>query len=362
MRILTALMVGGAALGLAASTAHAQYSGGQPVGWYIGGEAGWTHLMDPSGHVGAFRYEVRPDEGWNVGGHAGYAFPSGIRLEGELVYRSNDLQGGTVESAALPKTGTAVSGTINSLALMANVYWDVLPLNNLTPYLGAGVGVARVAADSVKVSAISSAAIFNDDDVQPAFQGMAGLKYAFAANWSASLDYRFFTTTDVTFKGTGAATGLQTRTEYKTHNVMLGLNYHFAPPPPPPPAAAPAPAPVAAPAPPPPQARTFIVFFEFDKSTLTPDGAAVVRQAADAYKTTGRATIDVNGYTDLSGTAEYNLGLSKRRADTVRAALVQAGVPDSAIVEAWHGKENPRVPTPDGVREPQNRRVELLLH
>ncbi|HLJ22334.1 MAG TPA: OmpA family protein, partial [Stellaceae bacterium] len=120
-----------------------------------------------------------------------------------------------------------------------------------------------------------------------------------------------------------------------------------APPPPPPPAAAPA------------AQKQFIVYFEFDKSNLTPEGAKVVSDAAAAYKAGGSAKVAIAGYTDLSGTQKYNLGLSKRRADTVHAALVRAGVPDGVIAESWHGKENPAVPTPDGVREPRNRRVEI---
>jgi outer membrane protein OmpA-like peptidoglycan-associated protein len=102
-----------------------------------------------------------------------------------------------------------------------------------------------------------------------------------------------------------------------------------------------------------------VVYFEFDKSDLTPEGAKVVLDAANAYKQTGSARVAITGYTDLAGTQKYNLGLSKRRADTVRGALVRDGVPDSAIAEAWRGKENPAVPTPDGVREPRNRRVEI---
>jgi OOP family OmpA-OmpF porin len=122
-----------------------------------------------------------------------------------------------------------------------------------------------------------------------------------------------------------------------------------APPPPPPAAAPPAPA------------RQFVVYFEFDKSNLTPEGARVVQDAAAAYKATGSAKVAITGFTDAAGTQQYNLGLSKRRADTVRAALVRNGVPDGAIAEAWRGKENLAVPTPDGVREPRNRRVEIVL-
>jgi len=139
--------------------------------------------------------------------------------------------------------------------------------------------------------------------------------------------------------------------------IVLSLAACKGPPPPPPPVAA-APPPPPAPAPPPPP-KQFVVYFEFDKYDLTPEGSRVVLDAANAYKATGSARIAVTGYTDLSGTQRYNLGLSKRRADTVRGALVRDGVPDGVIAEAWHGKENPAVPTPDGVREPRNRRVEI---
>jgi OOP family OmpA-OmpF porin len=157
--------------------------------------------------------------------------------------------------------------------------------------------------------------------------------------------------------GAGTSIALSFHNEY--HAFSLGVAYHFAPPPMPPatPVAAVAPTPPAAVAP---AKRMFIVFFEFDKSTLTPDGAKVVAAAADAYKS-GKSDVAVSGYTDLSGTQQYNLALSHRRADVVKAALTKDGVPASAIGESWFGKENPRVPTADGVREPQNRRVEVTM-
>jgi outer membrane protein OmpA-like peptidoglycan-associated protein len=125
------------------------------------------------------------------------------------------------------------------------------------------------------------------------------------------------------------------------------------------------PAAAAAPAAPPPAAvapakQMFIVFFEFDKSALTADGKKVVDAAAAAFKS-GKSGVAISGYTDLAGTQQYNLALSKRRADVVKQALAKDGIPASAIDESWHGKENPRVPTGDGVREPQNRRVEIAM-
>ena len=134
---------------------------------------------------------------------------------------------------------------------------------------------------------------------------------------------------------------------------------YYRPPPPPPPAYGPAPA--AAPAPLASQGRSFRVFFEFDKASLTREGERVVRDAAASYRRTGAARIEVTGYTDLSGTPRYDLGLSKRRAESVRAALVAQGVPAGSITESWRGKQSPLVATADGVREPQNRRVDIVL-
>ncbi|MDE8344536.1 MAG: OmpA family protein, partial [Acidocella sp.] len=71
--------------------------------------------------------------------------------------------------------------------------------------------------------------------------------------------------------------------------------------------------------------------------------------------------IEVNGYTDTSGTPQYNQGLSVRRAQAVAAELVKDGVPQSAISIHGYGETHPLVPTGPNVREPQNRRVEIIL-
>ncbi len=103
------------------------------------------------------------------------------------------------------------------------------------------------------------------------------------------------------------------------------------------------------------------MFFNFDKYDLTVDARKVVEEAAKTFKMNGIARIELTGYTDLAGTQAYNLKLSQKRAETVASALDKLGVPRSAMNVMWRGKENPRVPTPDGVREPQNRRVEIVM-
>ena len=116
---------------------------------------------------------------------------------------------------------------------------------------------------------------------------------------------------------------------------------------------APAPRPAAAPRPEP-----FLVFFDFDKATITPESARIIRQAAERAKASGAAAIRVIGYTDRAGPAAYNMRLSVRRANAVKDELVRNGIPAGEITTEGRGEADPLVPTPDGVREPQNRRAE----
>ena len=104
------------------------------------------------------------------------------------------------------------------------------------------------------------------------------------------------------------------------------------------------------------------MFFDWDKANLTPRATQIISQAADYSKTASVTTLDVNGYTDTSGTADYNMGLSVRRAKAVAAQLVADGVPAGEISINGYGETHLLVPTGPGVREPQNRRVEIILH
>ncbi len=139
------------------------------------------------------------------------------------------------------------------------------------------------------------------------------------------------------------------------HAVLVGFRYTFGVTPPPPPA----PAPVAAPAPAP--ARSYLVFFDWDKATLTDRARQIIREAADASTHVQYTAIEVNGYTDTSGTPKYNMGLSIRRAQAVAAELVRDGVPRNVISIHGFGETHLSVPTGPGVREPQNRRVEIII-
>jgi outer membrane protein OmpA-like peptidoglycan-associated protein len=125
--------------------------------------------------------------------------------------------------------------------------------------------------------------------------------------------------------------------------------------------AAPAPAPEQPPAPPPPSPKTYIVFFDFNKSNLTSEAQAVVAEAAEAFRTTGAVRVLVIGHTDTVGSSSYNQRLSERRASTVKTEMVRLGVPADVISTEGRGFSDPMVPTGPGVREPQNRRAVIEL-
>ncbi len=134
----------------------------------------------------------------------------------------------------------------------------------------------------------------------------------------------------------------------------IGLRLTFGHPPPPLVAA-----PVAAPAPV--ATRSYLVFFDWDKATLTDRARQIIREAAENSTRVAYTRIAVDGHTDTSGTAHYNMGLSVRRARAVAGELVRDGVPSAAIFIRGFGQTNLLVPTGPGVREPQNRRVEIII-
>lgn len=119
---------------------------------------------------------------------------------------------------------------------------------------------------------------------------------------------------------------------------------------------------VAAPAPAPAGPSSYLVFFDWDMSVLTPEALDIVRTAATNAGTLGSTRIELIGHADRSGPEDYNMGLSERRAIAVRDQLMQLGIPESDISFFARGESDPLVPTPDGVREPQNRRVEVGLN
>ncbi|MBS0522826.1 MAG: OmpA family protein [Proteobacteria bacterium] len=305
-----------AAAALVALPVVAQAQVPQP-GFYIGAEGGLNWLLNTT----ILSTPVYPQTGFAVGGLIGYDFV-GPRVELEGIYRNNQ------HNASFP--GRAISNQVGQLGVMANVMYDFAAGSVITPYIGAGVGIAFVDGDSSLGS------------TQFAYQGIIGLGWNVDTNFRINLDGRYYGTTNPSVGGTSWTNN--------NFTVMLGLQLKFGPPAPPPP-------PVAEPA----KTVSFMVFFDWDRSNLSQQALNTIKQAADQFKATGKARITATGHTDKSGPENYNMALSLRRANAVKDALVRDGVPATAISVIGKGETQPLVQTADGVREPQNRRVEIVL-
>lgn len=105
--------------------------------------------------------------------------------------------------------------------------------------------------------------------------------------------------------------------------------------------------------------QQYLVFFAWDRADISPAARQVLEQVAADYKAGRMVRLHLAGHADRSGPEDYNMRLSERRARAVAQVLRELGVPQEAMTLAWYGETRPRVPTPDGVREAQNRRVEI---
>ena len=107
--------------------------------------------------------------------------------------------------------------------------------------------------------------------------------------------------------------------------------------------------------------NAYMVFFDFDRSNITPTASETIRKAAADAKAGQKTRVGVTGHADRAGSDAYNMALSLRRANAVKDELVRNGIPATAIAVVGRGESQPLVQTADGVREPQNRRVEIVL-
>ena len=207
-------------------------------------------------------------------------------------------------------------------------------------------------------------AFLDDSDTHFAWQLLAGVYKPISEHVDVSLKYRYFNVDQVNTVG---FTGVGFQTKVRAHSLLVGLTYNFgndAAPPPPPVVVPPAPTP-----PPPlplcpPAAVTpgpFLVFFDWDRSVITPEAAAILDRAADQYASTGQTSVTLAGHADKSGKPDYNVALSQRRADAVKDYMTKKGVAPGVITTEAFGESRPLVDTADGVREPQNRRVEITF-
>ncbi|MDX5931900.1 OmpA family protein [Acidiphilium acidophilum] len=287
----------------------------------------------------------------------GYGFGNGFRVELEGDYFNNQ-----VKKLDVGPNQFVASGNEKKFGAMVNGLYDFdIGIPYLYPFIGAGVGYQFLDWRNVEIPGTGS--YINGTPGSFAYQGIVGMSFPIpgAPGLAAQVQYRYMSTIGTQhYKAIEDGHPATFKVGRDSNNmVLVGLSYELFPPMPPA-APAPAPTPVAAPAPAP--ARTYLVFFNWNKADLTPRATQIVAEAAQASQTTHVTSLNVNGYTDTSGSPGYNMKLSYRRADNVAAQLVTDGVPKSDIVIKGFGETHLLVPTGPGVREPQNRRVEIILH
>ncbi|MFA7429231.1 MAG: OmpA family protein [Rhodospirillaceae bacterium] len=346
------IIAGFIAVGIAAGTSFAaQAETSQPIGFYMGAQAGANWLRDQGIDRNGASFSPDYNLGAVLSGHAGYNFgafgPVGLRTEGEVAWRRNTVDG---------INGLDASGRHSSLGLFGNLLVDIPTGTALTPFVGVGLGGVKVNISNVATTGFGRV---YDDAWKLGYQGIAGVNYALTDNLAVRGDYRYMQTQDATFT---ADNGNRVKIPNGNHSLMIGLTYSFgAPAPAPTPAPAPAPAAAPTPAPVAAQPSSYMVFFDWDRSDLSNEARTVIARAVAAARQGQKVRIDLTGHADRSGTDAYNLRLSQRRAEAVKAAMVQQGLPVDAIATTARGESDPLVSTPDGVREPQNRRVEIML-
>jgi len=387
MKLRIALL---AATAMALPMAMPSQAQAQPVtGLYIAGGAGLNFMSSSNRSFNATWSEWYYDDlylresygggrsgsnrqpGFVALGSVGWGFGNGLRAEVEGSFRRNSIK--NVGGCNTYGNSDCGGGSSSNYAIMVNALYD---FNNvapwIVPYVGAGVGYgwqsvnnAHVPSNYYWMQELLGGG-FSGTTGNFAWQVIAGAAFPIAGvpGLSITAEYRFFSIVSGGTIGSrnygacfsegyceGLNASLKAGASYN-HSVLLGARYEFN--------KAPAPVPVAAAAPVP-AARSFMVFFDWDKFNLTDRARGVIRDAAATSKSVQHTRIEVNGYADTSGNPKYNMGLSMKRAQTVAAELVRNGVAKNEIAIKAFGDTVLLVPTGPGVREPQNRRVEIII-
>jgi OOP family OmpA-OmpF porin len=346
--------------------------------WYVGVEGGAMLVENINFDIGATKAAGRAnhDAGWDADGTIGYDFGA-FRAEAEVGYRQANISSwtstlntpvtrlnGTPGGIAAPGTYNYAGGTTSALSFMVNGLLDFGDDDGLQGFVGGGVGVARVKAN-YGLNTLSD--FLDDSDTVFAWQVLAGVRAPLTDSIDVSLKYRFFNADNVRLVD---VSGRNFDGRFRSHSILGGITFNFGGPPPPPvvvPTPEPTPTPVWTPTPTPEPVKPtvvctpgpYIVFFDWDKSDITPEAAGILDNAISNYQNCGNASVMLAGHADRSGSASYNVGLSQRRADSVKAYMTGHGIPAGVIGTEAFGESQPRVATADGVRELQNRRVEV---
>jgi outer membrane protein OmpA-like peptidoglycan-associated protein len=349
-------------------------------GLYVGAGAGYNFLQDLTTRVDALDgrtvgaggvsanapMKVRWGAGVMLDAAVGYGLGNGVRFELEGSYRTNSQTHG--------------GGDQTQFGVMGNVLYDLdFGLDWMTPYVGVGAGYQ--AADWHHVGGLASGI----DTASPtsisidateggfAYQFIVGAAFPIdqVPGLSVTAEYRYMNmASSRSYRATGTTGGVAGGTRVhagddSNHTILIGLRYAFDGPesegpvgrPPPVPQPSPGTEAVATlPAP----ARTYLVFFDWNSADLSPRAHDIVAEAVRNSARLPHTRIEVTGHADRTGSERVNQALSERRAQAVAADMEKRGVSASDIDIHAAGDTKPLVPTAAGVRQRENRRVEIV--
>ena len=354
-----------------AAVALPTFAMAQPIsGLYVGAGALYNYKQtehtqaSPGAGITSGKFDFN-EGGYGGVGSVGWGFGNGLRVELEGSYRQNSLR--EFETVS-PRTQG--SSTQADYGAMGNVLYDVdlrpFGVSFMTPYVGVGAGYqwSHLNGFVTQNAVTGNVSHLGGTDGNFAYQGIVGAAFPVSAvpGLAVTAEYRFlgilgnqqFTAQTYSAAGVGRRGNVDI-TENLNHSFMLGVRYAFNSAPPAPPPTPVSQVPTVAPS------RTYLVFFDWDRSDLTDRARQIISEAAQNSTRVQTTRIEVQGNADSSGTPAYNQRLSLRRAQTVAAELVRDGVPQGEIDVQAFGDTRPLVPTAAGVREPQNRRVAIIL-
>lgn len=325
----------------------------------VAGGGNYTRDQDFSGANGSVGFD---DGGLGIVG-VGYAFGNGWRPELEFAFRKNDQN-------------AANGGNEEARAAMANLWYDAhMPsfaptfVRRLRPFIGAGIGDADVRLDQI---ANGSGAAISDSDNVFAWQAGAGFGYDVTRRLALSVGYRYLETDKATVSTPAVTTNGPlgptttpagtTETRYRSDGVLAGLSYAFGRSHPEPLAAA-ASAPVAAE----PQAEAAAfetvvlrpVNFQSNRADLTQPSRDTLDEIAQRLSAHKDMKVLIEGYTDATGSEQYNRQLGRQRAEAVRDYLVSRGVDAGSLEVASRGPANPVADNRTAEGRARNRRAEV---